>query len=531
MAKPRILFDHDARHPLIYMYEPPIQRAELEAGVDELAGTPVEALMLMLGDVRSLLYASKAGESWGQHVERWPHIIWRRAQQNFAQLIEAGHDPLQVLCDRAHAKGMKLYAQLLVQQGPRERMLKSWEQEGADAEAWRLDLQPWEIGAKGGVEADWPGYRCPDFMRDEVRAGTLAVVEEVLRDYPVDGFELQMAYTPYLFHPDEVEEGRAVMNEWIGQVHRAVRQRPDRELVVTVPAALGGCRAVGLDPLGWIEGGLVDALVAEPAAPLDPETDFGPLIEAARGRDCRILAALHSRVDSDRIGEATTAMMRAAACNYWRQGIDGMYLAHWFGCWPYGAEFYEKLREVPDADIMAPKDKIYRVPSAKNAPAGPLWPPQKAPPLPLELPLGQAVTVPLTISDDLAYWGQRGRVHEVLLRLRLQGATEQDLYAVHLNGQPLPDGNLRRINRLYTMAGPRYRADGYWFIYRLEGDHWPVSGRNTLQMLLQQRDGEAVPGVLLGDVELEIRYLLGRHFHRGFVDADLGPWEGERERL
>ncbi len=82
MARPRIMFDHDGRHPLIYMYEPPIQREELEAAVDELVGTPVEALMLMLGDVRSLLYETRTGEVWGQDVEKWPHIIWRRASQN-----------------------------------------------------------------------------------------------------------------------------------------------------------------------------------------------------------------------------------------------------------------------------------------------------------------------------------------------------------------------------------------------------------------------------------------------------------------
>ena len=28
-------------------------------------------------------------------------------------------------------------------------------------------------------------------------------------------------------------------------------------------------------------------------------------------------------------------MIRAAACNYWDQGIDGLYLAHWFSNWPY----------------------------------------------------------------------------------------------------------------------------------------------------------------------------------------------------
>ena len=192
MAKPRIMFDHDGRHPLIYMYEPPIRREELEAAVDELVGTPVEALMLTLGDIRSLLYDSEAGELWGRDVEKWPHLIWRRANQNFASLIVEGNDPLRVLCERAHAKGMQLYATLLAQQGPRERMLKSWEEEDFSADDWQFRLHPLDVGSKGGVKSDWPGYRCPDFAHPEVRARTLAVVEEVLASYPVDGLELQL---------------------------------------------------------------------------------------------------------------------------------------------------------------------------------------------------------------------------------------------------------------------------------------------------------------------------------------------------
>ena len=40
MRKPRIMFYHDGRHPLLYMYEPAMQKEECEAAVDELAGTP-----------------------------------------------------------------------------------------------------------------------------------------------------------------------------------------------------------------------------------------------------------------------------------------------------------------------------------------------------------------------------------------------------------------------------------------------------------------------------------------------------------
>ena len=81
---PVILFENDGRHPLIYMYEPPIQVEEYQSAVDELAGTPVDVLVFCLGDGRTMLHDTQVGELWGHNVEQWPHLIFRRAHQNAA---------------------------------------------------------------------------------------------------------------------------------------------------------------------------------------------------------------------------------------------------------------------------------------------------------------------------------------------------------------------------------------------------------------------------------------------------------------
>ena len=41
MAKPRMMFFHDGRHPHIYMYEPPMQKEEYAVAIDELSGTTI----------------------------------------------------------------------------------------------------------------------------------------------------------------------------------------------------------------------------------------------------------------------------------------------------------------------------------------------------------------------------------------------------------------------------------------------------------------------------------------------------------
>jgi len=518
---PKLMFYHDGRHPLIYMYEPPMQREEYEAGVDELLGTPVEALMLCLGDGRTVLHDTAVGELWGHNVRRWPHLIFRRAHQNARDLIRKGHDPLRVICERARAKGLPLYPALLVQQGRGPRA------DDVRCSDFRFDNAHLEIGAAGDLDEGFGGLTCLDFKHEAVRQERFALVEETLREYDVDGFELQMNYQPWYFHPDEVDAGRPVLTDWIRRVYRAVKDSgEERQLVVRIPASLDACFDLGMDVREWLRLGIVDALVGQKLSGpelLDPAIDFRPLVEAAAGTGCRVYAALHSHLDSDRLGEASIEMIRAAACNYWAQGVDGLYLAHWFGRWPYGAEFYEILRELPDPEVMAPRDKIYTVATETGRYPVPPVEPGMSLDLPVSLDAGGTARVPLTVSDDLPRWRKVGRVHDVLLRVRVMNTTERDRLRFRWNGKPLPDAILRRINEMYRMSAPRYRTgSGYWFVAHLDRGHWPRRGRNLLEVTLDKRDRGVTPQVTVRDVELEIRYLMGRSFHRT-PERELGP--------
>ncbi|MDE2964387.1 MAG: hypothetical protein OXU26_10770 [Acidobacteriota bacterium] len=519
--KPRILFYHDGRHPLIYMYEPPMRKEQFESAVDELLGTPVEALMFTMGDGRTVLHDTRVGELWGDHLRnsKWPHLIFRRAYQNAKGLIQAGQDPLRVVCDRARSRGMLIYPVLLVQQGTGKRG------EDTRASEFRLNHRHLEIGAGGGVDPSFPGFHGLDFKHEAVRRERFALIEETLQRYPVDGFELQLNYMPYYFRPDEVEAGRRTMTEWIRSVYQAVKGSGEgRELVLRVPASLEQCESVGMDIREWLRQGIVDVLVPQGPGRFDPMLDLGPMLSAARGTDCRIHGYLPSTVDSDRLMESTLPITRAAACNLWDQGVDGLYVAQWFSTWPYRSSFYERLRELPHPDVMAPRDKHYFLQTTTGR-----YPNRRGRQLPAELEVDRPVSLEFRISDELPRWARTGRVHQVLLRIRMSNSTELDRIEFRLNGKPLPDSRLRKINEMFKLKIPRFFQFGYWYVYKLDVDHWPVRGLNRLEVELKQRDPEVTPRIAVSNLELEIKYLLGKNMRRD-SETDLGERESLNDR-
>ena len=197
-------------------------------------------------------------------------------------LIDGGHDPLRVVCDRAHQKGLLFYPILLVQQGSGER--------GSDVRGsnFRFDNKHLEIGAKGSIAPKFPkqALSCLDFKHKEARDERFALIHETLTRYPVDGFELQLNYQPYYFRPDEVDQGRKIMTEWIARNLQAVKASgAERELVIRVPASLEGCWSVGWICREWIRRGIADVIVGQGfSGPelMDMTIDFRPLSPACR---------------------------------------------------------------------------------------------------------------------------------------------------------------------------------------------------------------------------------------------------------
>ena len=158
--RPRIMYFNDSRHPLAYMHEPPVGKEEWESCVDELVGTPVEALNLGLGDGRTVFHDTRVSEIWGSNISNWTHAVFRRAHQNVMALVEKGLDPLTVVAERARAKGIAFYPTLLLNQGLRGR----GKDDDVRSSDYRWENRHLEIGAGGKLAADYPGASNQDYQ-------------------------------------------------------------------------------------------------------------------------------------------------------------------------------------------------------------------------------------------------------------------------------------------------------------------------------------------------------------------------------
>ena len=156
-----------------------MEKEQFEAAVDEVLGTPVEALVFGLGDGRTVLHKTEVGELWGDPVKKWPHLIFRRAHQNAKMMLESGQDSLRIVCDHARANGLLLYPSLWLNRG-----------RGPDREAdvraanFTWENRHLEIGAGGDLDESFTGSRQLDFKHQEVQDERFALIEEVLKKLP-----------------------------------------------------------------------------------------------------------------------------------------------------------------------------------------------------------------------------------------------------------------------------------------------------------------------------------------------------------
>ena len=116
--------------------------------------------------------------------------------------------------------------------------------------------------------SDW-GDRTLDYGRAEVYAYQMALVDELIERYDMDGFELDWMRTPPHFRPGFDEQGLEILTQFTREVRKkldlAEKQRGHKlRLSARVPQSPEDALGLGMDAARWAQEGLIDWLTVSP---------------------------------------------------------------------------------------------------------------------------------------------------------------------------------------------------------------------------------------------------------------------------
>ena len=478
MKRRRTIYFNDARHYYLFVFEPPMRMEDAWRPIDEVAGTAVDTFVYGVEREDGLFYPSKVGMCFGSDIQPFQESTYWRLWENMQSLIDRGLDPLNVLIDRAHEKGMDFFASL-------------------------------RMAGYGGIEPrlqiGLPNTR-GDFAHAEVRDHQLAVLTELATDYSVEGLELDFAFSPYHFMPDQAEKGVPVMTEYVKKISEMVRGRPGSpgQVGARVLPTEEMCLNGGLDVRAWMEQGLVDYVVPMLYldCTLDPDMPIDWLTQLGTETDVSVYGMLQpcdmDYAESRRfytVENPTPAHMRAAAANFFDRGADGVYT--WHMSWPLGDAERGTLSELGDPDVIKESTKHYQVRRRDDAAAKVGY----DTPIPLEMPAespGKRYEIPSYIADDIE--GAADRIRQVLLKINPSGLVGADRITILLNGRSLSDETCLR-----SYGGVVNPFFGQWLEFHLQ-DVRPLKGPNVLEISLDGRPKGLEASVTVDDLEVIVEY-------------------------
>ncbi len=493
MRRKRTIYHNDARHYYLWVFDSPIAMEDAWRPVDEVVGTAVDTFSYCVERGDGAFYPTKVGMRFGSDRRPFTAAIYWHAWESMQSLMDRGLDPLKVLIDRAHEKGMDFFADL-------------------------------RLAIYGGMDPAynlWENAQGPGSAEPVVRDHQFAVLRGLAEDYAVDGLELDyssphhsssssaaFAGDNYYFRPEDIESHTPVMTDWVRKVSEMGRGRRGK------PAEIGARvfpteemnLAQGLDVRTWLREGLLDFVVPSLYSyiNLDPNMPIDWLIEAAHEADVSIYGMLqHSVTDvstwrQDRTIKVQTyptpEIFRAACATYWDRGVDGLYTG--LMKWPLGEAQRSMLSEMGDPDLVKEGNKRYVV-ARRSADAARMGYDQS---LPIEIgwnDLGKTFSVPFHIADDIQ--GAPGRIRQVHLRINISNVVTQDQFTMLLNGESLVGETcLRHIGRLDA-------ARDQWLEFHLEKVR-PRKGKNVLEISLNSRPQGLEGGVKIEQVEVYVEY-------------------------
>lgn len=366
-----------------------------------------------------------------------------------ADLIRQGTDTLRAVTGFAHANGMESFWSLRM--NDTHDAAHRPEQPYLLFPPWKEEHPDWLVGdhVKRTPYGRWSSA---DYARPEVREMAFRFIEEVCRNYDVDGVELDffrhLCYFTSVANGGQASaEEAAAMTDLMRRVRVMTeevgleKQRPIL-IAMRVPDSTAYSLESGLDLATWLKEGLMDILITTDYFRLNP---WEHSVRLGHEHGVKVYPALTDpRVRNEsRFQRKSVPAYRARAANAWASGADGLYLFNL-----YDIDRTSPLwGELGDPQALAFTDKHYFVSDLDGKPTSWLADGDKhrtipllTPTHPARLEAKQTLNTRIMIADDLAAAEKAGRRATATLHLELPGFDDAKRLQVSLNGHALAAG-------------------------------------------------------------------------------------------
>ncbi len=388
-------------------------------------------------DTKAGTVLTREPEDYGVHPED------RNATQ---PLIDLGSDCLQSVVEFGHANDIEVFWSM--------RMNDTHDNAHSPDDPYLLfpplkeEHPQWLVGAHDDrtPHGRWSSV---NYAFPEIRDLAFSYIEEVCRNYDVDGIELD--FFRHLCYFKSVAEGgvasddeRAAMTDLMRRVREMTEEvgleRGRPILVATrVPDSVEFCREMGLELERWMKDDLVDIVIPSGYFRLNP---WDYTVELAHALDVAVYAGFsESRVRGEsRFRRQSLESYRGRAMNAWAAGVDGIYTFNHFN--PDSQVF----RQVGDPAAMAGLDKLYYATLRDGNPnrwlaGGAQY--RTIPILTPNYPAGilpdEPLAIDLMVGEDFEAEREVGGEPTATLHLEIPGIDRPEQVRVTFNGHALED--------------------------------------------------------------------------------------------
>lgn len=461
----------------------------LVKGVDRFIGTQVDALFWSIGEADVYYFSTRTAERYGENVKRFRSAGSLRFMRGLESVLKEREDYFQAMADRCRQIGIQFF--VTVRMNDAHDSPKGWN--AVDLYSQFKKAHPELLLGEAVHPSFATGF---DFAYEQVRQNKFKVIEEIVQDYDLDGLELDFLRHPAFFKPEEAYRNRHLITQLVRRVRALVdrasekRGKPFR-LAARVPFSFNLAFKLGFDVPAWIEEDLLDVVTAGTPRGHESDLSMQEMVEFVGGRDLTLLGQIGLYHPADQT--------RATALNYWKQGVDGIYLFNWYApLWDM--ELWRKsLVEIGDPSLLKHRDKRYLI----DEQVASLW--RRSHPraqLPMKIQqesVGGAARVRFFVGDDVPGAVAEGQSVQAKLVLRLEQQMDDDDLQFRLNGEDL-SREKEEVRREPTLFGSRdflhlpFRAD----ILK--------SGFNRLELVLKKRNPRLGVPLVLAQMSVEIDY-------------------------